>query len=555
MAKPKVPYSKTDPNRCSYIPDKDLYKRKVGYVLDRQGRRVPKTFTLTHDEHVSRDRAGKLQALWEEQEARGLSEWTVEALELAEAVRTGQKALVLEPHPDEPGKNFVTREDPEEGYLYVTPKFKEVIVRRTEIEPDYKDDLENKVVPVVVRQPGNQPTGTGQSLYGALDAYAAHIRATYRAKTDRVEDSTTTAWGECFAASVLRTKDAIGDMDLSLFGLAEVEAVVHYWKQRPYRKGSQKRIAVDTVFDQVSNLKRFLKWLHKASQWDWRKPADLDFEDHHFRLRRKELMTETEVARAGQGVATFTLDDLCILWRYATQLERYYLLVGLNCAFAEAEHTSLRAGEVFLSEARIKRVRYKSGVYGEFALWPETVSALRWMMGRRQNLRPDDLILVNEQGAKLSYTRISNTWAKVVKRARKDYPTFRPLPFKYLRKTAGQLVQDVSDGEVAAVFMCRGKRVITDDLIDRYTKRPFEKVFGALATVRTTLQPMFDEGPADPFSGTQQSKSYISLGKVKQMEDLLRRGVKKEEIAAKLGVSRVTVYRVWDRIKPRSKTE
>jgi hypothetical protein len=74
MAKPKVPYSKTDPNRCSYIPDKDLYKRKVGYTTDRHGQRVPKTFILTHNEHESRERAGKLQLLWEEQEAKGLTE-------------------------------------------------------------------------------------------------------------------------------------------------------------------------------------------------------------------------------------------------------------------------------------------------------------------------------------------------------------------------------------------------------------------------------------------------------------------------------------------------
>jgi hypothetical protein len=202
--------------------------------------------------------------------------------------------------------------------------------------------------------------------------------------------------------------------------------VVNYWRQRPNRKGSEKRIAVDTVFDQVSSLKRFINWLHKAPHWDWRKPQDLELEDDLFRLRRKELMTETEISKASQGVATFTVDELSTLWRYATQPERYYILIGLNCAFAEAEHVSLRVQEVMLREGRIKRNRVKSGVYGEFALWPETVDALRWMMSKRRSLKPDDLILASEQGAKLPYTRISNTLVKVVKRVRKDYrPAYR----------------------------------------------------------------------------------------------------------------------------------
>ncbi len=529
--KPKVPYSKADPNRVSYRAEKDLYVRKIGM----SGGDF-KTFTLGSDERAARDRAGKLQGLWESLEAKGLTEWTDEALEVARAIQKGQKAVELEAA--------------EVGGIRVDGVSSSDLASRAFTQAKVEAHT-NPILPVVVKKNtwGNPPI-VGQSLYDALDAYAAFIKATFLTKPDKVEDTKTTDWGENFAESVLRLKASIADIDLSLFGLAEIESIIRHWKARPYRKGSEKRISIDSVADQISSLKRFIKWCHKNAKWNWRKPADLDFEDELFRVNRKALMTDKEISKSSQGVATYTLDELKILWRYATQLERYYLVVGLNCAFAEAEHNSLRLQEVFFDENRIKRIRVKSGVYGEFSLWPETVAALKWVIDKRKTIDPHDLVLVNETGGKVSYTKISNTYKKIHKRIKKDLPNFRCLPFKYLRKTAGQMVQDVSNGEVAAVFMSRGKRVVTDELIDRYTRRPFDKVFEALATVRVMLQPMFDEGPALPFNGDQKGKSYISLGTTKKITDLLLAGEHKEEIARQLKVSRATVYREWDKIKP-----
>jgi len=93
--------------------------------------------------------------------------------------------------------------------------------------------------------------------------------------------------------------------------------------------------------------------------------------------------------------ALFSLEELTLLNRYATPLERYLLLLGLNCAFTQAEIADLRVGEIFLhrphhqeilayamedSDSFVKRCRGKTGVYGEHILFLQTVEAMEWAL-------------------------------------------------------------------------------------------------------------------------------------------------------------------------------
>jgi hypothetical protein len=82
-----------------------------------------------------------------------------------------------------------------------------------------------------------------------------------------------------------------------------------------------------------------------------------------------------------------------------------------------------------------------------------------------------------ETGNKAS--RVRKLWENLLKTVRKNHD-FRHLPFKFLRKTTGDLVKEVSNGEIAGVFLCHGQPVKNDSLADIYTNRPFGKVFEAL---------------------------------------------------------------------------
>ena len=115
----------------------------------------------------------------------------------------------------------------------------------------------------------------------------------------------------------------------------------------------------------------------------------------------------------------FSLDELVLLNTYATPLDRIFLLLGLNCGFGVAEIASLTKEEVGLFQGHslrdqellhyetsdrdsfIKRVRPKSGVYGEFLLFEQTVKGLQWAWERRRkmpNCQEDALLFLNGRG-------------------------------------------------------------------------------------------------------------------------------------------------------------
>ena len=104
-----------------------------------------------------------------------------------------------------------------------------------------------------------------------------------------------------------------------------------------------------------------------------------------------------------------------------------------------------------------------------------------------------------------AYTRqgTANAWERLRKRIhRQGVDVSWWLPVKHVRKTAAQMVRDVSDGEVAGVILSHGNPVASDDLADAYSNRPFHRVAQALREVRETLTPMFNAAP-DAFTSSK----------------------------------------------------
>lgn len=102
----------------------------------------------------------------------------------------------------------------------------------------------------------------------------------------------------------------------------------------------------------------------------------------------------------------------------------------------------------------------------------------------------------------------------------------------------------LSDGEVAATFLCHGQAVKVDDLADVYTDRPIGKVFEALRQVQKYLEPMFATASENPFLEERKKGGLnISLGLVRKMQTLRVRAFKVDVIARECGVNRTTVLR------------
>jgi hypothetical protein len=103
-------------------------------------------------------------------------------------------------------------------------------------------------------------------------------------------------------------------------------------------------------------------------------------------------------------------------------------------------------------------------------------------------------VLLTGKGNSLKTQQIANRWNDLLACVRKKHPSFRRLSFKYLRKTAAQLRQDLAgaDSETIAVLEGRAHWSAHDAQANYYYRRCFKKVHAANQQLRQQLQPMFD---------------------------------------------------------------
>jgi hypothetical protein len=358
--------------------------------------------------------------------------------------------------------------------------------------------LEASAAEIRAKANGKPAAKIGSTLHEAMDAYIEWIKSEYRAPDAVNGETTLTPWGMAQTKNVERLKERHRDLALSAIDLAVCEEMFRLWRQRPKVKGRQGAIGPKTAQHHIKQLKRFFHWLHRAKQFEWRKPED--FED----IQTKIEVSVRERARrlSPFHVDSFSLEQVTLLNEYATPLERAFLLLGLNCGFNKGEIGTLVLGEIVLNQRHpyenvlgfhsldtdsfIKRIRHKSGVYGEFLLWPQTVQAIQWAMENRKRGAvghngdeavtvalpgPEALLFLTEDGhSYLTPTktgnanqRIPNVFAALVRRVRRDHRDFPKLSFGKLRKTGANFVKRFSDGEVAATFLCHGQAVKVDD--------------------------------------------------------------------------------------------
>src|SRR5262249_34884384 len=153
----------------------------------------------------------------------------------------------------------------------------------------------------------------------------------------------------------------------------------------------------------------------------------------------------------------------------------FLLLCGLNMGFKRMECATLRAGEIALrqrhkfakyisfnfsdTDSFVQRLRTKTEVFGEWLLWTLTVQAMDWVLYRRRQqthitkgdgkgraipYSAESLVLLTDNGHSFtkptknanSNNQLTNTWNRLLRRVRKDHPTFRWLPHEALRDTS-----------------------------------------------------------------------------------------------------------------------
>ncbi len=327
---------------------------------------------------------------------------------------------------------------------------------------------------------------------------------------------------------------------LSRFNKTFIDEWELYWKARPVTKRTGKPCSVNWVRDVVKILREFIRWLHGASDWDWKKPAE-------YEVRRMRIPRTNEEKAKKRVVPKYTRDELAILWEYATPVERVFMILALNCGFGAGEIRTLRVDEVLEQSRRIEHVRTKTGVYGQWALWPETLAAVEWYKTKLRPPSDSPYLLLTKKGTPLALPTkggnrnmtVQNAWSRLTERIHKDHPSFPVLSFNKLRKTASNYIRRKFGGETADLFLCHGK----EEMVDAYTDAPFCRVHQAVRRLRKALESMFAQVPVPFPEDARKSNPALSRGQIKRIVELRRQGYRIKKICEEVGVSRDTVRR------------
>lgn len=407
----------------------------------------------------------------------------------------------------------------------------------------------------------------GETLHAALTVYGKWIEEKFVDAERRV-----TLWGKTQGRHVAFMRKHLPDGPLAALDASRIDELIDTLRLRPVGDGG-KAVSVTWTQNVLKQFRHFLRWLNRAQEFAWRRPADLELGPARIPLSPTE---KGRLARSSQ-VETYTLAELGTLWEYAPPFQRLVMLLALNCGFGKAEVASLEESEVLLrsphphgrdakpagdsadgvgsADSWVLRVRHKSAVYGEWKLWPETVRAIDWWLKRRAEIEVGagvTTLLVTSNGGRFDTPtkgnhpnlQLANAWLHLTARVRKDHPTFRQLSLNKLRKTAGNLIRDDAGGEIAGVFLCHGTPVKADSQLDCYTNRPFARVFAAIDRIGERVRPFWAK-VADPFPELPLRKGgpNISLGTIRRIQELRSQGRKIAEVAREVGVSRATVTR------------
>ncbi len=508
---------------------------RVGWKINGRGKREQHRFRVGTELKEAKRRDLLLRQMWDsiEQSRRSDPLWDDDTLTLAKLVAGGTTHVHIPRIPEEEVVAYsqrVLRLRHVFPMLAILPELEYGAAFGVQLlstlnqayqQADHSTDSQREARATAFGQrlsePLDVPCDAGPTLHEAMRDFMRWLENEYSHP-----ESGVTPWGRTQIGQVESLIAHHADLPLAQIQHEQTEAMIRYWRQRPFKKGSKLRVTRKSASHYISALRNFFKWLHSSPAYNWRKPADF----HEIKTRVVTL--DSEQRRQVNSDQVFTLDELVLLYRYGAPLDRLLILLGLNCGFGSAESASLLVAEIFLrtphpdrhrvlldfesteADSFIKRVRRKNRVYGEFLLFNHTLQGIEWALRRRKKQAAfgcEARLLLNGHGEPYdkptrsgnANRQIPNRFARLLQRITDDEHPLTRLPFKMLRKTGGDLVKRFSNGEIAGVFLCHGQPVATDDLSDAYTQRPFGKVFAALRAVERHLQPMFDAAGPRPF--------------------------------------------------------
>lgn len=514
------------------------YYREIGVKLNGKAHR----FYLGDDEAIATANILRLEALWagvkkrwddyksEEIQETDFPCWDETTLQLGEAVRKGEWTVLIEPPENLSAGELATWASGLKTYFPMI---------QVQVPDPIKLDEGNKIFVDLTTKMAkeeqhrhrekmrfikrfSEPFGgnikTKETLHDAIEAYIAWVEKTF------VDiDGITTQTGKKQGERAERLKRHAKDMPLSDFDAHEIDQIIETWRTRP-KKADGKPFSYSLCKHTIRLFKHFLRWLHKDKSFPRKRPADLD-------LDGIKIVPDAEVK---YKVETYSKEEIGTLWQYASHFERQLLAMALNCGFSISEIGSLNWSEV--ESGHIKGLRPKTSVYGEFKLWDITKQVMGSPKGQGLVFTTQNgLSLIARTAGNNVCAKIPSAWYRLLNRIQKHHPEFKRLGFHHLRKTAGDFIRKLSDGETMGVFLRHGKPVKSDVLADIYSNRHFQKVFEAQDKFWDLLKDVIT-----PLEDVTLS-TKLSPAQIRQIRKLKSQGFTTKHLSEQFGVAKSTI--------------
>ena len=547
--------------------DKGRYRPRIGWVVEHDARVQPR-FNLGSERREAEVRYARLLKLYDDDcKAHGQHEWTLRGLEYARRVAAGATAIEYSPNrgddnydptvvlPEYASKVNLDRDRfpsldlrPSDPLAYSASAARAdgyVAERVRELEAELRQ------MHALIGKDGLPATLEAGTFHEALDAYAETIRR----DCQKLDGGVLKPYPRLRLARVERFKREHQDRPLARLTHDGCSALIAHWRNRPATRRST-RSSRDSARHHVHELLQFCRWLDATDLYRWELPRGL------LAVSRKIDRLEAEKKLTAITKTVYTPEQLAVLNRHATPLERAALLCGLNFAMGAAELGRLVAGDFAIRQPHplaaqlrcettpndtfLRRLRPKTEVFGEWLAWPETVVMVEWLIGRAATAGTDVLFVREGSGQPLyneaatnAQAGFANIWTRLLDRVQKSDPAFPRLPFGSLRDTLPEVLrQDYSD-ELASMAIAHGKPARGDSLLECYSNKPFGRFHAAVRKLRRHFEPMF-AAVADPLA---EGKQYLPLATRDRVRAMLAAGHGPTDVARACGVSRMTVLR------------
>ena len=214
--------------------------------------------------------------------------------------------------------------------------------------------------------PANQVllVGATSTLYQTIDAFKTWVKQSA---------SRSEIWRKELARRVEKIKESSDDIPLERFGRDAIAKIV----DEHIASAKKGKASVDTAMNYIRAMRQFVDWLDASDATKWEAPRRWE---KLFAISRPQLSAgHARKGASGDEVRIFSVDELTTLYAKANDACRLYMLLALNCGWTQADIATLTAEHLKLrsSPPYAHRDRGKTGIYGRWRLWPETIAAIK----------------------------------------------------------------------------------------------------------------------------------------------------------------------------------